>query len=126
LYACGNKFKTIDVSAIACNELWYPPGDEEVSQGYKVTLDYENKLLIYENPEPTPEKKPDKTIKVGKKLTFKTKKKIGEVIVSDEEVASVQKKGKKVIVKGLSEGTVTVTAYDKKGEEIKSWVVKVE
>ena len=42
------------------------------------------------------------------------------------EVVSVKVKGKKVIVKGKAPGTVTVMAYNKKGKELGSWIVKVE
>ena len=42
------------------------------------------------------------------------------------EVVSVEKKGKKVIVTGKSAGNAIVTAYNKKGKELGSWVVKVE
>ena len=70
---------------------------------------------------------PDKTIKAGKKVTLKSKKKIATIEVSDSSIATVKKKGtKKVVVKGKKAGTVTIKAYDKKGKEIKSWTVKVK
>ena len=69
----------------------------------------------------------DKTISVGEKVTFKVKKKPASMEgFVPGEVVSVKVKGKKVIVKGVSAGTVTVMAYNKKGKELGSWVVKVE
>lgn len=76
-------------------------------------------------PTPTPTIRPDKTIFAGGKTSIKLKKKVGRVTTSDYYVASVQKKGKKVIIKGRNEGTTTVEAYDKKGNKLGSWVVEV-
>ena len=69
---------------------------------------------------------PDKTISVGDKVTFKVKKKIARVVVSNEAAVSVKKKGKKVIVTGKSAGNAIVTALNKKDKELGSWIVKVE
>ncbi len=69
----------------------------------------------------------DKTIKVGDKVTFKVKKKPASMEgFVQGEVVSVKTKGKKVIVKGVRAGTVTIMAYNKKGKEVGSWIVKVE
>ncbi len=68
----------------------------------------------------------DKMFKVGKKTTLKADKKINKVEVSDKTIAKATKKGKNVIVKGKKAGTVTITVYDKKGEEVGRWIVKVE
>ncbi len=67
-----------------------------------------------------------KIVSVGHKLRLPTGKKVAKADVSDRFIASVKVKGKKVIVKGLSKGTVTVIAYDKKGRNLGTWVVEVE
>ena len=69
---------------------------------------------------------PDKTIKIGKKIKIETDKKVKRVRVSDKGIVKATKSGKKIIVKGKKAGIVTITAYDKKGAEIGSWIVKVE
>jgi hypothetical protein len=78
------------------------------------------------DPEPDPEVTPDKTIKVGDSVKLTVKKKVSKVEVSDTTIATAKAKKKKVIVTGFSAGTVTITAYNKKGKEVGSWVVKVE
>lgn len=66
------------------------------------------------------------TIGVGTKLTLKAKKKPAVVIVSDESVVKVKKKGKKITATGKSAGSTTVTAYNKKGKVIDTWEITVE
>ncbi len=66
-----------------------------------------------------------RTISVGKKTTYKVKKKVAKVEVSDKSVVKVKKHGKKVIVKGKRSGMATITAYDKKGKELGNWTVEV-
>ena len=117
LFAWGNNFTELDVSGISnLDQLKY----EDDFKQYSVSLDKERKLLLFSPLEP------DGTIQVGGKKTFRTKKKAAVVAVSDEAVASVKKKGKKVIVTGKSTGVVTVTASSKKGKELGRWIVKVE
>ena len=117
LFAWGNNFTELDVSGISnLDQLKY----EDDFKQYSVSLDKERKLLLFSPLEP------DGTIQVGGKQTFRTKKKAAIVAVSDEAVASVKKKGKKVIVTGKSTGVVTVTASSKKGKELGRWIVKVE
>ncbi len=70
--------------------------------------------------------KPDKTIKVGRKIKLKADGKVEEFTVSQEGIVKASKNGKRVIVKGRKSGTVTVKAYDKHGEEIGSWVILVK
>ena len=116
----GNYFTQVDVSA---QDLAYLYHDGE--------LDEENKILYVSPREDDPSDSvitPDKTISIGDKVTFETKKKIAciVVVVSDDAVVFVEKKGKKVIVTGKSAGIAIVTAYNKKGKELGSWIVKVE
>ncbi len=116
----GNYFTQVDVSA---QDLAYLYHDGE--------LDEENKILYVSPREDDPSDPvitPDKTISIGDKVTFETKKKIAciVVVVSDDAVVFVEKKGKKVIVTGKSAGIAIVTAYNKKGKELGSWIVKVE
>lgn len=61
----------------------------------------------------------------GDKVTLNAKKKVAEVTVSDENIVTTRIKGKKVIINAVSEGSVTVTAYNKKGKVIKSWYIWV-
>ncbi len=68
----------------------------------------------------------DYTCKINGKVKIPAGKQVKKVTVGDPEIAKAKKKGKKVIVTGLSEGTTIVTAYGKKGKELGSWVVKVE
>ena len=112
-YGEGNQFTEVNVSALTN------------LKKYDGTLDTERKVLVY-GVSDLPEITPDKTIKVGKKTTLKTKKTIKKVKVSESGIVKVKKKGKKIIVKGKSAGIVTITAYNKKGKVIKSWVVKVK
>jgi hypothetical protein len=113
-YGERNQFTEIDVSALT-----------NLTK-YDGTLDTERKVLIY-GVSDLPEITPDKTIKVGEKVTFKVRKKPASMEgFVPGEVVSVKVKGKKVIVKGKAPGTVTVMAYNKKGKELGSWVVKVE
>ncbi len=65
-------------------------------------------------------------LEVGKKIKIETDKKVKRVRVSDKGIVKAAKGGKKVIVKGKKAGIVTVTAYDKQGGEIGSWIVTVE
>ena len=69
---------------------------------------------------------PDKTISVGEKAKFTVRKKAARVEVSDPSIATAKARKKKVTVTGMSSGTVTVMAYNKKGNVLGSWVVKVE
>ena len=114
----------IDVSAIKTLEYLRYSDEYEGNDGYIITLDPEEKLLIYEKSDP--EIKPDKTIKAGKKATLKVKKKIASVEISDETIVSAKVKGKKIKIKGLNKGTVTIIACDKNGGEIRRWVVQVK
>ncbi len=68
----------------------------------------------------------DKTVMVGKKITFRTSRKIKKFTVSEKGIVNVSKSGKKMIVKGKKPGIVTVVAYDKNGYEVGSWVVEVK
>ena len=80
-------------------------------------------------PKPTPTPlpvTPNKVISVGKKATLKANKKIVSFDVTDRSVVKVTPKGKKLKVQGLKRGTVAVTAYNKKGQIIKYWIVKVQ
>ena len=126
LFAWGNEFNTIDVSAIKALENLKYSDEYGGNDGYIITLDPEKRLLIYEKSNPEPELKPNKTIKVGKKAVLKAKKKIASVETTDDTIVSARVKGKKVKIKGLNTGTVTVTALDKNGEEIRSWIVQVK
>ena len=92
---------------------------------YDGELDAENQVLIYPSSYP-PETEPDKIISIGDKVTFNAKKKVAMVDGFDPDIVKVKKKGKKVIITGKAAGTVTVNAYNKKGKELGSWVVKVE
>ena len=69
---------------------------------------------------------PDIIIKVGKKTKLKADMRVKKVKVSENGIVKTAKSGKKVIVTGKKTGIVTVTAYNKRGEEIGSWVVQVE
>ena len=75
---------------------------------------------------PTPSPSIDKTIKVGKKTSFKAKKKIANYYVSDFNIAKVKAKGKKLTVKGMKPGVISIIAYSNKGKVVGSWMVKVE
>ncbi len=113
----GNKLAAVDVSALDYYKLEHDG-----------TLDADRKMLLYDEPlEPDPEEV-DYTIGVGEKLTLKLKKKAYLAEPSDPSVVSaeIKKKGKKLIVYGLSAGTTSVTIYNKKGKELGYIVVKVE
>ena len=69
---------------------------------------------------------PDKTVKAGKKIKIQTDKRVHKIMVSDKGIVKASKSGKKIIIKGRKAGTVTVSAYDKKGEEIGSWLILVQ
>ena len=75
---------------------------------------------------PTPSPSIDKTIKVGKKTSFKAKKKITNYYVSDFNIAKVKAKGKKLTVKGMKPGVISIIAYSNKGKVVGSWMVKIE
>ena len=75
---------------------------------------------------PTPSPSIDKTISVGKKTSFKAKKKIANYYVSDFNIAKVKAKGKKLTVKGMKPGVISIIAYSNKGKVVGSWMVKVE
>ena len=77
-------------------------GQYEETGSYKITLDPEKKLLIYENSN----LKPNKKIKVGKKATLNAKKKIGRVETSDDTIVSVSARGKKIKIKGQGKRSV--------------------
>ena len=76
--------------------------------------------------ETDPVQQPYETVKKGKKIQLDAGAKVSKVTVSEKNIAKAKKSGKKVIVTGKKPGTTTVTAYDKKGEIIASWVVTVE
>ena len=114
-YGKGNKFTEIDVSALT-----------NLTK-YDGTLDTERMVLVYDTPSYPPEVEPDATISVGEKHTFKTSKKVDYVEGFEQnDIVKVKTKKKKVIVTGKSVGTATIMAYDKKGNDIGSWIVKVE
>ena len=69
---------------------------------------------------------PDVQIKAGEKEKLRAEKKAAWVTVSDESIAKVKTKGKKIKIKGKKPGVVTVTAYDKKDRVIGNWIVKIE
>ena len=73
-----------------------------------------------------PSKDDEMSIAIGEKKTLKLKKKPAVVIVSDDSVISLKKKGKKIVVSGLSEGTTTIIAYNKKGRIMRSWEINVK
>ena len=132
-----NQLSTLDVSNnIALTRLWcagnefsevaLPDGLDLDNLETDGQIDKENRVLIVA-PNDEPILTPNKTINVGDKVIFKAKKKVASVEgFVPGEIVSVKKKGKKVIVTGVSAGTVTVMAYNKKGKELGSWVVKVE
>ncbi len=117
LYCSHNYFTEVDVSELNFDDL-YTDGQ----------IDSNRKVLIVEadTPSDPPVAEPDKTVSIGEKVTFKAKKKIAFVDGFDPEIVKVKTKKKKVIVTGKAPGTVTVMAYNKKGKEVGSWVVKVE
>lgn len=135
LYCYFNELTTLDVSkntalsTLCCKDNYFTQVDVSAQDlsvfvYYDGTLDKENKIL-YVEPRGEDPSDPVKTISVGDKVTFKTKKKIARVEVINEAAVSVKKKGKKVIVTGKSAGKALVRAL-KKGKELGSWVVKVE
>ncbi len=69
---------------------------------------------------------PDKSIKTGEKEKIRVGKKVASVEVSDKSIAKVKKKGKKIRVKGKSPGMITVSAFDKEGQVLGSWMIRVE
>ena len=68
----------------------------------------------------------ERTVQVGEKITIKAGKKVKRFEVSDSSIATVTKKGKKLIVEGVTPGTVTVTAYGKKNKVLGYWLIQVE
>ena len=65
-------------------------------------------------------------IPVGGRMTYRLGKKIKNVQVSDKSIVKVKKSGKKIKITGKAPGTATVVAYDKKGQVLGRWTIKVQ
>ncbi len=68
---------------------------------------------------------PDVTIRIGDEVKLKAKGKVKKIVVSLDGIVMTRAKKKNVFVTGFSEGTVMITAYDKKDRRIGEWIVKV-
>ena len=68
---------------------------------------------------------PDIVILNKQKIPIKVDKKITKVLVSNKNIVKVQKKGKKLIIKGKKAGDVVVTALGKKKQVLGTWTIRV-
>ena len=73
-----------------------------------------------------PKPQVDEIIGKGTKVKLKAGKAVAKVKEKKKGIVTAKKSGNKVIVTGKALGTVTVSAFDKKGNLIRSWVVMVE